>query len=197
MLTNGNRTKTDANDKKHSINSAATIASNVCSKNNGSNTVAASCVNDNNSSSDYANRAFISFLDIMSGHQKNNSMEHLNRANKGELFVLQFLTMQSATVLPSELSAALQSSTARISALLGSLEKKGQIEREIDKNNRRNILVTITDAGRKRVESEMQEMQRNVTQVFIEMGESDTEEFIRLTKLFFDLSEKRLNCHKR
>ena len=151
---------------------------------------------DENAGCSYAVSAFKAFSDIMSGQHKNNSMEHLNRANKGELFVLQFLAMQDATVLPSELSAALQSSTARISALLGRLEKKGQIEREIDKSNRRNILVTITEAGRERVESEMREMQKSATQVFVEMGEDNTREFIRLVRLFFELSEKHMKCIK-
>ena len=150
--------------------------------------------NKGRSGTEYADRAFGAFFKIMSGNHK-NSMEHLNRANRGEMFVLQFLDVQDATVIPSELSVALQASTARISALLGSLEKKGQIRREIDKSNRRNILVSITDEGRKRVKSEMNEMRKNITQVFVKMGEADTVEFVRLMKLFFELSEKHFHCH--
>ena len=137
----------------------------------------------------YEEKAYIAMNKIMSNSQK-NMLENINRANKGELFVLHFLTIRDIQVLPSELSAALQASTARISALLGNLEKKGQIEREIDKSNRRNILVTITEAGRERVKTEMQEMKNSMTRVFTEMGETDTTEFIRLTKQFFELSAK-------
>ena len=141
----------------------------------------------------YEDKAFNAIFNIMSGHKQNN-MEHINRANKGELFVLQFLTMRDETVFPSELSAALQASTARISALLGSLEKKGQIKREIDKNNRRNILVTITTVGRERVEVEINEMKKSITQVFTKMGKDDTGEFIRLLRLFAELSEDHFHC---
>ncbi len=139
----------------------------------------------------YADKAFITFNEIMSNKQK-NMIDDVNRANKGELFVLQFLLMHKAEALPSELSAALNASTARISALLGALEKKGQIVRNIDKNNRRNILVTITEVGRIRAEAELKKMKSSMTQVFTDMGEEDTEEFIRLTSKFFELLRKYL-----
>jgi len=141
------------------------------------------------SSLNYVENAVLSYGEIMSKNHKDR-IENLNRANKGELFVLQYLSMRDTQVLPSELSAALQASTARISALLGALEKKGQIERDIDKSNRRNILVTITGAGRERVESEMKKIREYMSLIFTEMGEADTAEYLRLTKRFFDISQK-------
>ncbi len=146
--------------------------------------------NEKNSLS-YAEKAFVTLNEIMSKKQ-NDMLENINRANKGELFVLQFLSMRKNAVIPSELSIALNASTARISALLGNLEKKGQIVRDIDKSNRRNILVTITEEGRKRAETEMKEIQSLMTRVFIDMGEEDTSEFIRLTSQFFELMKKYL-----
>lgn len=141
---------------------------------------------------EYVREAVIAFDEITSSNHK-NAMDSFNRTNKGELFVLHFLLMKSPDeVMPSELSEALQSSPARISALLGVLEKKGEIERQIDKNNRRNILVSITDAGRERIKSELQEMQGFIARIFTDMGESDTEEFIRLLKVFSDLTRKYL-----
>ena len=137
----------------------------------------------------YIEEAVISFHEIMSNSQK-DMIENINRANKGELFILHFLSMRLTPVLPSELSAALQASTARISALLSALEKKGQIERDIDKSNRRNILVTITEAGRMRAETEMNEMQQCMARVFTDMGKADTIEFIRLMRKFFELGQK-------
>ena len=137
----------------------------------------------------YVDNAFVAFNEIMSSSRR-DMFEDINRANKGEFFVLHFLLMRDSQVLPSELSIALHASTGRISALLGNLEKKGYIEREIDKSNRRNILVTITDAGRSHIKTEMGKMQRGMTQVFTDMGESDTTEFIRLSKKFFELMQK-------
>ena len=142
-----------------------------------------------NDNSDYAKKAAIALSEIISIN-KNDTFENINRANKGELFVLHYLSMQNAAVIPSELSSALNASTARISTVLRNLEKKGQIERDIDKNYRRNILVTVTEAGRKYAKTEMDKLQKSMELIFIEMGEKDAAEFIRLTKCFFELSEK-------
>ena len=141
------------------------------------------------SSLGFTDKAIKELNEIMSSGQK-DMLDNINRVNKGELFVLRFLATHKNHVVPSDLSTALHATTGRISALLGTLEKKGQIEREIDKENRRNILVTITDAGWEREETEMKEIKENLSQIFTEMGEEDTVEFIRLIKLFFELAQK-------
>ena len=141
----------------------------------------------NNSS--FIEKVFQEFNEIMACDQK-NIIENINRTNKGELFVLNYLALQNTEVLPSELSAALQVTTGRISAVLGTLEKKGYIIREIDKSNRRNILVTITEEGRERVEEEIKEVKEDFAKIFLEMGETDTLELLRLIKRFLELSLK-------
>ena len=146
-------------------------------------------VNQEESRSAFTDEATRTFKRIMANNQK-NMFEDMNRANKGELFVLHHLSKNAAAVLPSELSAALRSSTARISALLGSLERKGQIERAIDKSNRRKVLVTITESGRARALRDTRERDENLARVFIELGEDDTAEFLRLSEQFFVLMQK-------
>lgn len=139
----------------------------------------------------YVREALHTFRKIMAGN-KRHVMDDLNRANKGEMFVLHFLHMNQRPARPSELSAALGSSMARVSALLSSLEKKGQIKREVDMNDRRNIWVTPTEKGRRRASAEMAHMQGCIAAIFEEMGEEDTREFIRLAVLFSKLSEKHM-----
>lgn len=132
----------------------------------------------------------ISSLDQIMSNKHKNMFEHMTKATRGESFVLKFLAKSDSAVLPSELSTALHSSTARISAILRTLEKKGEIVREIDKANRRNILVTITEAGRKRAKDDMQRVYDHIAKTFTEMGEADTREFIRLTQIVFDAMQK-------
>lgn len=143
------------------------------------------------SSLSFADKAFIELSGIISSGPK-DMFEKINRINKGELFVLHFLATHKNKVLPSELSIALHATTGRISALLAHLEKKGQIEREIDKSNRRNILVTITEAGREREEIEMKSIKEALSGIFVEMGETDTLEFLRLMKRFSELTQKHV-----
>ncbi len=117
-------------------------------------------------------------------------MDEYNRSGKGEIFILKYLYMKESPASPSELSEALNSSTARISAALGTLEKKGQIHREIDTTNRRFVLVTITEDGRERIRANIDRMRSHLIQVFTEMGEEDAREFVRLSKRFFEVAQR-------
>ena len=127
-----------------------------------------------------------SLEEMMSGRK--NPMEQMGRSGKGELFILKFLCDKNSAVIPSEISEAMHSSNARISAALGSLEKKGQIHREIDISNRRNILVTITEEGHERIRSNMNQMREGMISVFTEMGEDEAVEFVRLIKRFSEIA---------
>jgi len=138
----------------------------------------------------YIEKAIEDFRDIMS-KRKSGSLDQIMREQKGESFVLHVLSGK-AEMLPSELSSALGTSAARISAVLGTLEKKGLVVRQIDLNNRRNILVSITDNGRKRVKIEKRKWGKTLEQVFLEMGEEDTQAYLRLSNQFFELMQKHL-----
>lgn len=124
------------------------------------------------------------------GPGNNKAMDEFTRSGKGELFILKYLYEKNAAVLPSELSEALGSSTSRISAALGSLEKKVLIHREIDTSNRRNILVTITSAGRERIMAMTKQRHNHLTAILTEMGEKNARDFVRLITLFFEISSR-------
>ncbi|MCH4160222.1 MAG: MarR family transcriptional regulator [Bifidobacterium sp.] len=110
-------------------------------------------------------------------------MERMSRDMKGEPFVLAQLG-HHGTMTPSELAAGLGSSSARISAVLASLEKKGLITRDIDREDRRNILVSLTDEGRAQGQKRHEEMHSAICWIFEQMGERKTKQFIKLTKEF-------------
>ena len=133
--------------------------------------------------------AVVAFEEMMSGSRK-NMIEQMGRSNKGELFILKYLYDKNTAVIPSEISDAMHTSTARISAALGALEKKGQIHREIDTTNRRNILVTITEAGRERSLFESKEMRKHLVNILKEMGEGEALEFVRLLKRFSEIASQ-------
>lgn len=142
---------------------------------------------------DFAREAVTRFESIMAGAHK-EQLGEINRGNRGELFVLRYLYFEGQEVTPSRLSQAMKSSTARVSALLRTLEEKGQIERRTGKGDRRNVLVTITDSGRDRVRKEIGQMRRNLGTVFSAMGEQNTADFLRLSSLFSDLMKKHAVC---
>jgi DNA-binding MarR family transcriptional regulator len=129
------------------------------------------------------------FVELMS---KGKIWDEVNSSGKGELFVLKYLDAKGAPTSPSELSESLGSSAARISKVLGVLERKGQIHREINTSNRRYISVTITEAGRERITHLMRIAREHIVLVFTEMGEKNAEEFIRLATYFFETAERTM-----
>ena len=147
--------------------------------------------NKNENIPDYVKKAIIMFNEIMS--KKKDIMECINRANKGELAMLHYLSLNDAPSLPSELSTELNSSAARISAMLGSLEKKRLIKRDIDESNRRNIHVTITEAGRELAKIEITEIEKSLAHVFKKMGETDTVNYLKLFDKFLLILHEYIN----
>jgi len=130
--------------------------------------------------------------ELMTSNQP-NVMEQIWRSGKGELFILKYLNDKDAAAIPSEISDATRTSTARISAALNSLEKKNQIRREIDTSNRRNILVTIEEKGRERISTDIIQMRKQAVDIFTEMGEEDTIELVRLMKHLFEITNRVLS----
>ena len=122
---------------------------------------------------------------LMSGVKSRHSVmsERLTRSAKGEPFALRELAKRG-TMTPSQLAMELKSSSGRVSALLASLEKKGYITREIDPSDRRNILVNLTEAGRRKNAEHVEEMRAMMCWVFQQMGERRTREFVDLVVEF-------------
>lgn len=137
----------------------------------------------------YIEEAIESLKSVMLGG-RGNLLEVLSRAYKGEEFVLKYLASRMSTTLPTELSEALHSSMARILSILGVLEKKGLVVREIDRGNRRNILVTLTDKGRELAALQERKMRNYMERTLVELGEADTKEFVRLIERVSEISQK-------
>lgn len=67
----------------------------------------------------------------------------------------------------------MEASSARVAAVLRSLEAKGMIERSVDDKDRRRILVSITDAGRALVQDRRCEIRDYFYQIILQLGERD------------------------
>ena len=85
---------------------------------------------------------------------------------------------------PSQLAASMKTTTGRVSTLLSALEKKGQITRESDPDDRRVVHVNLTEAGRERAERQRESMREAICWIFSQMGERRAREFVELTEEF-------------
>ena len=111
---------------------------------------------------------------------------NMNRYSTGESLVLYHLSSHDGLSNPSVLQEKAGTSSARIAAILRSLEKKGLIQRDVDREDRRKTVVTVTEEGRRRALGEYEEMQEKLKKVFKRLGKKDTEDFIRILGRFFE-----------
>ena len=121
-------------------------------------------------------------MSIMHKMRKRNSDKQISDSLRGEQFVLVFVAHSDGNVIPSDISAEMGISTARIAATLNSLESKGLITRRIDVNDRRKILVELTDAGRAKEAEHTNAIMRVMTRMLENLGEKDATEFLRILK---------------
>ncbi len=116
--------------------------------------------------------------DLHSHHQAND----IPIGVKGEAILLLTLVHRGGYALPGELAKDINVSTARIAAILKSVEKKGLIKREIDTNDRRKILVTITPEGQLFADARKDEIFTFWKKFMDFIGEEDVLHSIRILK---------------
>ncbi len=111
----------------------------------------------------------------------------LSKMVRGEIMALNYLSVKGNTAHPKDMSENLLLTTARIAAILNSLEKQGLVTRSPDPNNNRQTIVALTDTGRNVVEEHHQEMLMSVAKTLELLGEKDATEYIRLQKKLLDI----------
>jgi len=107
---------------------------------------------------------------------------------QGELYVLHFLSEnQDREVNPSILSDKLHISRPRITAALSALRKKGYVETEMSEDDRRRILVKLTEEGLIFIEDKQKTVE-GYFDLFVEgLGDENASELIRLIELTVEI----------
>ncbi len=122
------------------------------------------------------------YMETMFYMRKVNSHKEIHDSVHGENFVLFFISQNGGKVIPSDISNEMGISSARVAAALNSLEKKGLIIRKIDTEDRRRILIDVTDSGREQVDNHYRMVMNMIKNMLQYLGENDAREFIRIMK---------------
>lgn len=126
-------------------------------------------------------------MEALDRKKKGPPHEDVNAAMRGELAVLRLLEDENRALTAGEISRLLQMTTSRIAAVLGTLEKKGLVVRTSDAEDKRRVLVTLTqkglDLGRKKKKRVIDDMSYMLSR----LGEQDATEFVRLMKRVHDI----------
>ncbi|NLL77949.1 MAG: MarR family transcriptional regulator [Clostridiales bacterium] len=91
-----------------------------------------------------------------------------------------------------ELAKALHISSPAVSKMIRALEERGYVERDVDKEDRRNTYVYMTDIGKESRAQNKKKIDALMKKVLICMGEKNMKEFIMLCNLLEDIIEEEL-----
>ena len=101
----------------------------------------------------------------------------------------------------SDLAKAVRMTMPGVSRVLAGLEEKGIIERRIDKSDRRNILVFLTEDGYSKIREYKRRINKYFETVFERFGEERVAEVIELIAELAEIAQeelnKELNCCER
>lgn len=120
------------------------------------------------------------FLEASHQFRKNNHQKKVDETLRGETFLILYVMKRGGSVLPSEISDAMNITSARVAAVLNSLEGKNLITRQIDPSDRRKILVNITEEGKEIARNHQELALGVVTRMLEKLGEQDARELVRI-----------------
>ena len=98
----------------------------------------------------------------------------LSKMERGETFVLNYLVTHDGPIHPKNLS------TARIATLLNKLEEKNQVRRYVDPDDKRQLIVVLTDEGREKILQHRAEILPDIRDFLEELGAEDAQAYIRI-----------------
>ena len=122
---------------------------------------------------------------------------HLNARSlsEGEAGVMFCLFEKRSPMSAGELSRSMHIGSGGVANLLNSLEKKGCVCREMNPEDRRGVMVTLSDAGRQLIEDKQREALDMTAGMLRRLGREDTENLIRIYRKMLDIAEDYLRNH--
>lgn len=129
---------------------------------------------------EYRNLA-VELMDTMIRASSCKSKRILNEMVKGERFIICYLYSHERT-LPGEIAQEMHTTTAHVAKILRGLDERGFVTRELDVKDRRRILVSLTEAGKKEAQIYVENMLGLLEQALRHLGEEDASEYVRITK---------------
>lgn len=107
-------------------------------------------------------------------------VEKIDVRSRGIWIILHYISKTSDEVCAGDISKAFNVSTARTTAALKTLVKKGYVETSVSTVDRRKVVVKITDKGRTVINKCENEQIEFMKCIIDKIGEDDLQEFLRI-----------------
>lgn len=111
----------------------------------------------------------------------------LHQRAMSEVLALNYLAANGNKAYPKDISKALMLTTARIAAMLKTLEKRKLITRTPDPHDSRQVIVELTESGTAMVEERRRETIQTTAKMLEALGEEDAKAYIRIQKRLVEL----------
>ena len=108
------------------------------------------------------------------------TMRNMTGVSKGEMAILGYLHFVHDGATAGELSETSCVVSSRIAAVLNALEKKDWAVRKPDPEDKRRVLVYITELGRQTAEIKHKEVIEGIANTLSVIGEEDTQALLRI-----------------
>lgn len=120
------------------------------------------------------------FLLNMQRFRSRQQQKQVDRTMQGEVFAVLHIWQQGGISMPSDLSERMNVSSARVAAMLNNLEAKGFLRRATDPEDRRRVLIDLTDEGVALAEREYGEVVRITSRMLQWLGPDDADQLVRI-----------------
>ena len=122
------------------------------------------------------------FLRQLSQYRANSLFEKMDESKRGMGFALLFLDSSEEQVFAGDLADAMCVSTARVAALLKTMENGGFITRSSSSKDARRTIVELTPEGQAKADAIKALLLHKTEMLFETVGEDDLREFLRISK---------------
>jgi DNA-binding MarR family transcriptional regulator len=121
-------------------------------------------------------------IDVFTRFYNMETLADLMEFCQGELRVLHYLTITQNIddCIPSKISNALHVTRGRITSALNSLRKKGFVTMDICENDRRKILVRLTETGRNHLRNRKCQAEAFIDHFIHNIGEAKARQFMEI-----------------
>lgn len=137
---------------------------------------------------DYTELA-IQLIDMRASAPQIKMERTMSRIARGEVLALNYLAANGNRAYPKDMSKVLMLTTARVAAMLKSLEGQGMIMRTPDPSDSRQVIVCLTERGTALVEERRTGMIHSVAKMLEALGEEDAKAYVRIQARLIELGD--------
>jgi DNA-binding MarR family transcriptional regulator len=113
-----------------------------------------------------------------------------NEMNLASFTLLYYIKEHGGDLSGEKLRNELSVTKPAVSQMLSCLEKKGFLTREINKENRRCIVLSLTPKGMEFIEKTQRETEKRLAGIIKRFGENETRRLITLINRFLSIMEE-------